>query len=54
MTIQKNKDRLRDALKYVRQTFFPRWDKKEEWTVEYCPQWKNRKTAAICPRLRQP
>lgn len=43
-----NKDRLQVAFQYVRQTFFPRWDKKGEWKVEYHPEWKNRKHGAIC------
>lgn len=29
--------RLEDAFQYVRQTFFPRWDRKKEWFVEYLP-----------------
>lgn len=28
-----NEDRLQDAFQDVRQTFFPRWDKKGEWKV---------------------
>ena len=28
-----NEDRLQDAFQYVRQTFFPRWDRDGQWKV---------------------
>jgi hypothetical protein len=33
-------DRLQDAFQYVRKTFFPRWDRKKQWKVEYRPEFK--------------
>ncbi len=31
-------DRLKNAFEYVRQMFFPEWDRKREWKILECPE----------------
>ena len=37
---QVNNPRLQNAYQCVRKLFFPRWDRKKQWKVEYMPQFK--------------
>lgn len=36
--VKKKKNRLQKAFEYVRTTFFPRWDKENQWTVSEVPE----------------
>jgi len=47
-----NEDRLQDAFQYVRKTFFPRWDRKKEWTVVYLPEFKKRDEQRMAEDIR--
>lgn len=44
---------LEDAFQYVRKTFFPLWDRKKQWKVEYRPEFKKWHERGITEQIKR-